>query len=121
MLRDCRARQALFTLTAFLGVGLGPAMMGYVAQRLSWRWVEWITMMAAGVAFALTLLFLRETRGQLQIFFLQSKPRVGAENRWCPFVQGRSCCHGGRPNCESRRATNGINAGRTRSVLRSSR
>jgi MFS family permease len=70
--RNGTVNQALFTLTAFLGVGVGPAMMGYVAQRLSWRWVTWITMIGGGTAFILVVLCLRETRGSWHLSLLYS-------------------------------------------------
>lgn len=56
---------AIFSIGAFAGTGLGPAMFGYVAQTIGWRWIEWIEMIMAGATSLLVILLFRETRGSV--------------------------------------------------------
>ena len=48
---------------SFLGSVLGPVVGGYIGQshRISWRWVEWITLIISGLVFTLIVLFQPET------------------------------------------------------------
>jgi MFS family permease len=53
-----------FTLFGFGGAALGPVMGAWIAESPvlhSWRWAEWVTLMLAGVALAITFLFQPET------------------------------------------------------------
>jgi MFS family permease len=34
---------SIFAFTGLFGLSLGPVAFGYVAQNLSWRWIQWIT------------------------------------------------------------------------------
>ena len=56
---------ALFTAASFAGIGIGPAIMGYVAYTIGWRWIQYIQAMLGGTTFILYLLFMRETRGSV--------------------------------------------------------
>ena len=33
---------AIFSITAFAGTGLGPAVSGYIELKLGWRWISWV-------------------------------------------------------------------------------
>jgi MFS family permease len=53
-----------FSLFGFGGAALGPVMGAWIAESPvlhSWRWAEWVTLMLAGVALAITFLFQPET------------------------------------------------------------
>lgn len=49
----------VFANAAFLGPGLGPVMGGFIAQSssVSWRWVEWTTLIMSGLVLRLVVLF----------------------------------------------------------------
>ncbi|KAL8284121.1 hypothetical protein RQP46_004870 [Phenoliferia psychrophenolica] len=47
------------------GLGLGPALMGYVEQNLGWRWIQWVQMALMGVLTVCIIVFTRETRGSV--------------------------------------------------------
>ncbi|KAI5477994.1 Major Facilitator Superfamily protein [Pseudohyphozyma bogoriensis] len=56
---------SLFSFCAFAGTGLGPAVLGYVAQNLGWRWIQYIQIII-GVAITVALIFFtRESRGSV--------------------------------------------------------
>ncbi|GAA5923091.1 MFS transporter [Sporobolomyces koalae] len=56
---------AVFTICAFAGTGLGPAVSGYIEFKKGWRWIEWVQMMFAGLLAFAIILFTRETRGSV--------------------------------------------------------
>ena len=56
---------ALFSLCAFTGSGAAPALMGYVAQNLGWRWIQYIQIIISFVSFIVAAITLRETRGSV--------------------------------------------------------
>ncbi|TNY23171.1 MFS general substrate transporter [Rhodotorula diobovata] len=56
---------AIFSICAFAGTGLGPAVSGYIELKMGWRWISWVQMMLCGVLTALIILFTRETRGSV--------------------------------------------------------
>ncbi|KAK4050498.1 hypothetical protein OIO90_005081 [Microbotryomycetes sp. JL221] len=45
------------------GTGIGPAVMGWVEQKLGWRWIHWIQMIMAGVLLLAIIFLTHETRG----------------------------------------------------------
>ncbi|PKX89820.1 putative MFS transporter [Aspergillus novofumigatus IBT 16806] len=52
----------VFSVISFVGSATGPLVGGYIAQsELSWRWVDWVTALAAGFFLATVVLFLPET------------------------------------------------------------
>lgn len=53
----------IFANAAFTGPLLGPVMGGYIASSslISWRWVEWITLIISGLVLGLVLIFQPET------------------------------------------------------------
>ncbi|GAA5899377.1 MFS transporter [Sporobolomyces salmoneus] len=56
---------AVFSISAFLGTGLGPAVSGYIELKKGWRWIEWVQMMFAGLLAVGIIFFTRETRGSV--------------------------------------------------------
>ncbi|TDL17903.1 MFS polyamine transporter [Rickenella mellea] len=67
MLADCwRSEEreqaiALYSFLPLLGNVIGPVSGAWIAEKVSWRWVFWSTIMADGVVQVFGLLFLRET------------------------------------------------------------
>lgn len=33
---------SIFSICAFMGTGLGPAVSGYIELKKGWRWIEWV-------------------------------------------------------------------------------
>ncbi|GAA5956178.1 hypothetical protein JCM21900_006829 [Sporobolomyces salmonicolor] len=56
---------ATFVLVVYAGNACGPTIGGWMAYKVSWRWVYWIQMCMSGVSFLLCLFFLPETRGEI--------------------------------------------------------
>ncbi|BGP12403.1 hypothetical protein JCM10213_001992 [Rhodosporidiobolus nylandii] len=62
---------SFFTVAAFGGTGLGPAVSGYVELAGEnggwggWRWIQWLQMIFAGVLAVLVIFFTSETRGSV--------------------------------------------------------
>lgn len=52
----------VFAVAAFMGPVFGPVVGGFLAQsNLSWRWVEWITLIISGAILLMIALFQPET------------------------------------------------------------
>ena len=53
----------MFANAAFLGPVMGPVMGGFIAQSMSvsWRWVEWTTLIMSGLVLILVVIFQPET------------------------------------------------------------
>ncbi|KAF1355973.1 MFS general substrate transporter [Lizonia empirigonia] len=53
----------MFANAAFLGPVMGPVIGGFIAQStiVSWRWVEWTTLIMSGLVLSLVVLFQPET------------------------------------------------------------
>jgi MFS family permease len=66
------AAMAAYALSSTLGPPLGVVLSGYMAQSLGWRWMIWIHMIIAGVAWVIVVLTLPETRHSI---ILQRKAR----------------------------------------------
>ncbi|KAL9610163.1 MAG: hypothetical protein Q9167_005117 [Letrouitia subvulpina] len=75
--RDRNQPMALFAGAAFFGTGLGPLCSGFIAQRLLWRWVFYVQVMADGLLILLVICFFKETRGSV---LLSRKARL--LNEW---------------------------------------
>ncbi|BGP36379.1 hypothetical protein JCM10450v2_000279 [Rhodotorula kratochvilovae] len=56
---------SIFSICAFAGTGLGPAVSGYIELKLRWRWIQWVQMMLCGVLTVAIIFFTRETRGSV--------------------------------------------------------
>jgi MFS family permease len=57
----------LYAITCFGGPMLGAVMGAYIGPStlVSWRWVEWTTLISAGLVLVLVMLFMPETYGPL--------------------------------------------------------
>ncbi|KAI1616180.1 major facilitator superfamily domain-containing protein [Exophiala viscosa] len=51
----------MFANAAFWGPVLGPIMGGFIAENVSWRWCEWVTLLWAGSILIAMFFFLPET------------------------------------------------------------
>ena len=56
---------ALFAGAALFGTGLGPLVSGFIAQKLSWRWVFYVQVITCGLCIAAVTFFFEETRGSV--------------------------------------------------------
>ncbi|GJN92132.1 hypothetical protein Rhopal_005162-T1 [Rhodotorula paludigena] len=76
---------SIFSICAFAGTGLGPAISGYIELKKGWRWIEWLQMMLAGVLLGLVIFFTRETRGNVILSRRARKLRkaIGDERYQC--------------------------------------
>lgn len=59
--------------------------MGFVAQELSWRWIQYIQVIVAAVTYVVMILVLRETRGSVLLSRRAKKMRAdtGDERYQC--------------------------------------
>ena len=64
---------ALFSLGPLFGPVIGPIMGGFVAQRIGWRWVYWILLIACAVISTCNALFNQETHAAV---ILRRKTRI---------------------------------------------
>ncbi|GAA5871883.1 hypothetical protein JCM3774_000717 [Rhodotorula dairenensis] len=78
---------SIFSICAFMGTGLGPAVSGYIELKKGWRWIEWVQMMFAGIMAVLIILFTRETRGSV---ILSRRARKMRKETGDPRYQCRS-------------------------------
>ncbi|EEA19965.1 hypothetical protein TMatcc_010108 [Talaromyces marneffei ATCC 18224] len=60
--RDRAKYMGVWTLLVTLGVPVSPFIFGFVAQRVSYRWIYWILAIINGVQFFLCIFFQPETR-----------------------------------------------------------
>ena len=63
--KDRNTPMSLFSGAALFGTGLGPMCSGFIAQRLSWRWVFYVQVIFDGVLILITSLLFKETRGSV--------------------------------------------------------
>ncbi|KAK6373246.1 hypothetical protein LTS17_008265 [Exophiala oligosperma] len=56
---------SLFAMGPLLGPVLGPIIGGFVSESIGWRWTFWIITILAGVAFATSIFFIRETNANV--------------------------------------------------------
>lgn len=56
---------SFFSICAFVGTGLGPAIMGYVEQNLGWRWIQYLQIILSVVITLALIFFTTETRGSV--------------------------------------------------------
>ncbi|KAI5236283.1 MFS general substrate transporter [Aureobasidium subglaciale] len=94
----------IFANAAFLGPILGPVIGGFIVQSslISWRWVEWITIIMSGLVWILVFFTLPETfppillkwkAAHLRSITNDDRYRAEAEVRMDPFFTrlGRAC------------------------------
>ncbi|KAL8825577.1 MAG: hypothetical protein Q9191_004323 [Dirinaria sp. TL-2023a] len=63
--KDRNTPMSLFAGAALFGTGLGPMCSGFIAQRLSWRWVFYVQVIFDGVLILIISLLFKETRGSV--------------------------------------------------------
>ena len=63
--KDRNIPMSLFAGAAIFGTGLGPVCSGFLAQRLSWRWVFYVQVIFDGLSILLVSLLFKETRGSV--------------------------------------------------------
>lgn len=53
----------IFAISSFMGPALGPVVGGYIGQspHISWRWVEWVTLIMSGLTLLSVIFFLPES------------------------------------------------------------
>ncbi|KAJ5085428.1 hypothetical protein N7532_010199 [Penicillium argentinense] len=58
-----------FAIISFLGPTIGPTLGGFInmSPRISWRWVDWITIIMCGVLVTIVFLFLPETYSTVRL------------------------------------------------------
>ncbi|KAJ7347191.1 major facilitator superfamily domain-containing protein [Mycena albidolilacea] len=59
--RELATYMGIWTIMATCGVPIAPFIFGFVAERLSYRWIYWVLAMVNGVQFILYFLFGPET------------------------------------------------------------
>jgi len=74
---DRNTPMTLFSAGALTGTGMGPFIMGFVAQHLNFRWMFWIQVIMDGVLMAIVAVCFKETRGSV---LLSRKAKV--LNKW---------------------------------------
>jgi multidrug resistance protein len=52
---------AAFSAAPFIGPAVGPLVGGFIADHLGWRWLYWITLIAAGAVYLLMVFTVPET------------------------------------------------------------
>ncbi|KAL3231767.1 Polyamine transporter 1 [Nakaseomyces bracarensis] len=71
----------LFSLGVFVGPILSPVMGSYIAQRTTWRWLEYVTGCFAGAIFVAVALIFKETHHPT-ILVQKAKDMRKATNNW---------------------------------------
>ena len=56
---------SLYSLSVFIGTGLGPMFSGVISDHLSWRWIFYLQMIMIGFVVAMIALLFGETRGNV--------------------------------------------------------
>ena len=74
---DRNTPMTLFSAGALTGTGMGPFIMGFVAQHLSFRWMFWIQVIMDGVLMAIVAVCFKETRGSVLL-----SRKAKALNKW---------------------------------------
>ena len=58
-----------FILTRFAGPTIAPIIGGWIVEYLSFRWVDWLTLIVSGTFFLIAVLFLPETFSPMLLSF----------------------------------------------------
>ena len=83
----------LFAAVAFCGPAVGPVVGGFIEQAdgLSWRWVDWTTLLLAGAVLLLTTLCLPETYASTLLKYkAQLLRRTTGDARFVAAVAGET-------------------------------
>ncbi|KIW13770.1 hypothetical protein PV08_08961 [Exophiala spinifera] len=71
---------SLFVVGPLLGPVLGPIVGGFVSDSIGWRWTFWIITILAGVSFATSIFFLRETNAAVLLEWKAARLRKETVN-----------------------------------------
>ncbi|KAI9172629.1 Efflux pump atB [Paramyrothecium foliicola] len=100
---DRNTPMALFSASIFGGTGLGPLVSGVAVDRLGWRWIFYLQLIAIGATTLATILFFKETRSNV---ILQRKCAALNKRNRGVLVSGRQVCF--RPQVEERKISLGV-------------
>jgi multidrug resistance protein len=100
---DRNTPMALFSLAIFAGTGIGPLVSGQVVDRLGWRWIFYLQLIAVGATTLTVTLFFKETRGNV---ILQRKCNALNKLNSETLVSGRHIRF--RPQVEERKISPGV-------------
>lgn len=62
---DRNTPMALYSLSIMIGTGLGPLISGVIVDRLGWRWIFYVQLIAIGATTGAIFLFFGETRSNV--------------------------------------------------------
>ncbi|MCJ1383470.1 hypothetical protein MMC17_006584 [Xylographa soralifera] len=82
----------VFANAAFMGPIFGPVVGGFIGQNtnITWRWVEWVTLIISGLVLVLVILFQPETYAPILLKWKAAHLRsVTGESRYCAEVEIR--------------------------------
>ncbi|RAO68927.1 uncharacterized protein BHQ10_004939 [Talaromyces amestolkiae] len=71
---------SLFFVGPLLGPVLGPIIGSFVSASIGWRWTFWLILILAGVAFTLSIFFLRETNAAVLLEWKAARLRKETGN-----------------------------------------
>ncbi|KAM5344418.1 hypothetical protein ACJ41O_012954 [Fusarium nematophilum] len=90
---DRNTPMALYSLSIMIGTGLGPLISGVAVDRLGWRWIFYIQLIAIGTTTAMLFLFFGETRSNVllrrkcdALNKMQFRTASGATVRFSPLM-----------------------------------
>lgn len=60
---DISVPMSIFTFSAIFSTIAAPTYAGYIDERVGWRWIQWVSLIASGVLLIAEIIFLKEPRG----------------------------------------------------------